>query len=90
MVTAMGCAVRCCAAMRALLFRVVTSLALACQSHSWRQHFKLRLIAPRQMTLQGRILKAEIVHFPLHASGTVPPRTRAQGAGPNYWIRKPS
>lgn len=88
-VTAMSCAMLRCAAMRSLPFRVVTSLALACQSHAWRQHFRLRLTAPRQMTLRGRILEADIVHFLPHASGTVPPRTRAPGAGPNYWIKKP-
>lgn len=92
-VTAMNCGVLCCAvlrcaALRALLFRVVTPLALACQSHSWpAAHFKLRPTAPRQMTLQGRILKAEIVHLLLHVSGTVPPRTRAPGADANYWLK---
>ena len=88
LVTAMSCA---CAALLCF-FRVVTSLALllvkATQSHSRQQHFELRLTAPRQMNLHGRILKAELVHFLLHVSGTVPPCTRAPGAGPSHWPKK--
>lgn len=39
------------------------------------------------MTLQGRILKAEIVHLLMQVSGTAPPRTRRPGAGASYWLK---
>lgn len=83
------CALVPCAVPRAMPFFELSSCwHLFVKASLGRQHFKLRLTAPRQITLQGRILKAEIVHFRLHVSGTAAPRTRAPGAGPSHWPKK--
>lgn len=60
----------CCAVLRCVscFSELSPRWPLFAKANSWRQHFKLRLTAPRQMVLQGRILKAEIVHFVLHVS----------------------
>lgn len=86
LVTAMSSAPWC--RVLCLFFELSSCWHLFVKATVGQQHFKLRLTAPRQMSLQGRILKAEIVHFRLHVSGTAAPRTRAPGAGPSHWPKK--
>lgn len=64
------CAALCCAVLCCVLCfsELSPRWHLLVQANSWRPHFRLRLTAPRQMSLQGRILKAAIVHFVLHVS----------------------